>query len=436
MKNNKSRRSISGAFSLMVLLAGGVFARADAGTEALLDKLVQKGILTTEEADGLRAEGKSRPASRLSLPEWIQSVKFGGDFRLRYDNIQSDFPSYSDRGRFRYRLRFGVTFRLNHDLETGLRLASGSSGDPISNNQTFRNNGTPKGIYINQAYLKWAPLHTGGWRGYLLGGKMKNPVTAPSTLLFDHDYTPEGFAEYLAWDINDDHRLSLLLTQFVLDDLRTSGDDPCLFGGQLRWEGRWSRRVRLALGASGFGITHPETLTPSAVPYVGRGNTRDATGALVNDYTVLAGDVGLTYTFDSAPLYRGPFPVLLLGSVAHNLGADEDNLGWVAGFRLGKARRRGQWEFNYQWRYVEADYWWDQVVESDFGAVRFPKRPGDPVGYFSGTNLRGHWFKGTYAIFDQWSVSVAYFLTEEINTPASGGDHSTGRLFVETSVKY
>ena len=423
-------------FGIALLSGGGLSPRIQASTDALLDKLVQKGILTAEEAASLREESAGEHKSRLSLPEWIESVKFGGDFRLRYDSIQSDLPSYSDRNRFRYRLRFGVTFHLAHDLETGLRLASGSSLDPLSNNQTFRNNGTFKGIYVNQAYLKWSPLHTGGWKGYLLGGKMKNPVTMPATILFDHDYMPEGFAEALSRDINDDHRVSLLATQFVLDDLRVSADDPYMFGAQVRWDGQWSERIKTSLGAGGFWITHPETLTPSNVPYVGRGNTRAPNGTLVYDYHIFAGDVALTYTFDSAPLYRGPFPVMLLGSLIHNFGAPDDNLGYAVGLKIGRARQGGQWELNYQWRHVEADYWWDQVVESDFGAVRPPPVPGRSVGYFSGSNLRGHCFKGTYSIFDQWSVSVVYALSEEIKVPAGAGHHSTGRLFVETSVKY
>lgn len=424
--------------SLLGALMGSLALTAAAqSSDALLDKLVQKGILTSQEAKALREEAEAAaPKSRLSMPAWIESVKLSGDLRLRYDSIHSDTVGYADRNRFRYRARFGVIFDMTHDLELGVRLSSGSASNPISNNQTFRNNATRKGIFFDQVYMKWAPLHTDGWKGYLLGGKMKNPITAPATILFDHDYTPEGFAQYLARDITDDHRVSLLLTQFALDDLRSSGHDPFMFGGQVRWDGQWSDRVKTSLGAGGFWITNPESLTAANVPWVGQGNTRNAAGVLVNDYEVFTGDASVTYTFDSAPLYRGKFPVALYGQFINNFGADQDNVAYAIGTRIGKASKAGQWELNYQWRRMEADAWWDQVIESDFGAVWGAAPVGGRSGYFSGSNVQGHWLKGTYAIFDQWHVSVVYFLTDLINDPANGGSKNTGRLFVETSLKY
>ena len=63
---------------------------------------------------------RSSPAS--SLPPACASASAKGD---------------ADRNRDRFRLRFGAKIAVNEETELGFKLASGASGDPISNNQTF-----------------------------------------------------------------------------------------------------------------------------------------------------------------------------------------------------------------------------------------------------------------------------------------------------------
>src|SRR5690606_29166336 len=123
-----------------------------------------------------------------------------GDFRGRYDGIYSDIPNLTDRNRLRLRLRFGVVASLTDDFEVGLRLASAAStggdsgGDPISTNETFGNNSNRKPIGLDMAYVKWSPINDPDLTGSFTFGKMANPYSF-SEMVFDGDYTPEGFAE-------------------------------------------------------------------------------------------------------------------------------------------------------------------------------------------------------------------------------------------------
>lgn len=411
---------------------------ADApASDPLLDKLVQKGILTSQEAEELlREEAAEDDDSKLGFADWVESVRFSGDIRVRYDSINGESPFFVDRNRFRYRARFGATFDFANDLEVGVRLTSSDGGNPISQNVTLANNASKKGIGFDEVYLKWSPLHSGDWNGSIVAGKFKNPVHFPSTILYDKDYTPEGFSQVVSYDLAENHALSLILTQYVLDELRSSSSDPWQFGGQLRWDADWSSRVKTSIGAAVFSILHPESLTVAGVPYINQGNTRTAGGALASDYDVFYGDAGLTYTFDSAPLYRGRFPVYAYGNAIYNFGASDQNVGYGVGVRFGKASKRGQWELNYLWTHLEADAWYDQFVESDFGSVWTAAPTAGTTGYYAGTNVEGHWIKGTYAIFDQWSVSVAYFITGLIEDPNPAVSNDTARLFIETVVKY
>ena len=54
--------------------------------DALLNKLVEKGVLSSKEADDLRTESNSGSdqalSSKIGLPDWDKNVKLGGDLRF------------------------------------------------------------------------------------------------------------------------------------------------------------------------------------------------------------------------------------------------------------------------------------------------------------------------------------------------------------------
>jgi hypothetical protein len=149
-------------------------------------------------------------------------------------------------------------------------------------------------------------------------------------------------------------------------------------------------------------------------------------------------DGGVTYTLESFPFYNGPFPINISGDYVRNLAAHTGlhNDGYSAGFTLGKAGKKGLWELNYRWTQLGADAWYEELVESDFGAFYRTAPVGGAAGYRSGTNVRGHWIKGTYNVWDSFSFSVAYFLTELVNENPAGLSSQTGRLFIEGVWKF
>src|SRR5437867_2160950 len=91
---------------------GGLVLNAQAQSSgALLDKLVQKGILTVKEADELREEAQkdlTKATAKTGLPDWVTSLKFTGDFRGRYEAHYVDNPAFVDRHRLRYRFRLAT----------------------------------------------------------------------------------------------------------------------------------------------------------------------------------------------------------------------------------------------------------------------------------------------------------------------------------------
>ena len=422
--------------------------------DSLLDKLVDKGILTTKEAQELRTEADKdftrAYASKSGMPEWVTALKINGDVRLRYEGINSlADPNVSpDRNRFRYRIRPGITATLMDNFEVGIRLTSSEpsdsfGGDPVSGNTSFSDGASKKFVYIDLAYAKWQAANTKQWGLVFTGGKMENPLYFPGTDQFDRDYTPEGFAQEITYRFNDFHSIKLTGLEAALDELAASGKDPFLIGGQLRWNAKWDQNQMLSstLGGTFMSILNRDQLRTLDVPNQGRGNTRFTTpgvttNALAHGFNAWVGDAGVTYTFESAPLYNGKCPLTVSGDYLVNPSAPDDNRAWSAGFTIGKAGKRKTWQLDYRYTRLEADAWYEEFVESDFGAFYVTAPPGGSTGYRSGTNIKGHWLKASYSPSDSVTLSVAYFLTKLINPSPSDSDSDAGRLQIDAVWKF
>lgn len=418
--------------------------------DALLDKLVDKGVLSVNEAKELREETDKdftrAYSAKSGMSEWVSALKFNGDLRGRFEGFYGDNPAFVERNRFRYRMRFGVTANLFDDLELGLRLTSSEAqgtfgGDPISGNTSFSDNGSKKFVYFDLAYGKWSPIHTADWQGTFTIGKMENPFVFPSTMMFDRDYTPEGAAAQLAYTFNDHHSLKFVGAGFMLDELGASSSDPWLAGAQLRWDAIWNPRWTTTLGVSGFAIQNDENLINGNVPNVNRGNTRNAAGAPANNFNPIYVDGGVTWTLEKFPRYPGPFPISVGGDYLNNPAAPNGNEGYSAGITFGKAGKKGTWEVAYRWENLQGDAWFEEFPESDFGAFYQVQQanagfaaPG--AGYGSGTNVRGHWVKLSYSPYDSFMFSVACFFTELIQASPAGSESGITRLQMDAVWKF
>lgn len=415
-------------------------------SDALLDKLVDKGILTAKEAKDLREESDkdfNRAFSAKSgMPDWVTALKINGDFRGRYEFFHSENDAFVDRSRWRYRLRLGVTAVITDNLEAGLRLGSGDldSGigtglDPISNNQSLQNNGSKKGVFIDLAYGKWGFLKTKEFSGTLTLGKMENPFVF-SEMVFDGDYTPEGAGLNLTYRLNDHHALKFNSGAFILDEIGGDGNDPYMFGGQLRWDGIWNERLTSTLGGAALNIVNEQQLTTGAVPNVQRGNTRNAAGVLGVNLNPVIADASVTYTFDEAPLYKGKFPIRLAGEYMNNLAVSDREEAWAAGVTFGKAGKRGTWEVSYRYKSIGGDAWYEEVVDSDFGGYYQSAPVGGSGGYGAGTNVRGHVFKLSYSPYDALTLSATYLKADVIDESPVGSESGMGRLQLDAVWKF
>ena len=456
-KQNHTKVALfAGAAALMALTPN---THAQSSVDALLNKLEQKGILTVDEAKELKTENQQDSAadlnkamnSRFPMPDWVTSYKLYGDFRGRFDELTTDSPgaaalSAQDRMRLRYRLRVGMLVNMKDDLQVGFRLGSGdatgvgsqsSAGSPLSNNSTLQDNGTKKMIYIDAAYGKWTPINDGVWMLAATIGKMDQPFQV-SQMVFDSDYTPEGGALQSSYKINDNHSLAVNGAAFVLDEMAASARDPFMYGAQAIWNANWTPHIGSSLGIGAFDIVNkqalglsgganPPNINAGGVPNINQGNTRNGFGNLTYNYNPIIVSGSATYTLDSFPLYNGKFPIKLAGEFMDNPGADPatgsaNNQGYWGGITFGKSGKKGTWDIFYRYQYLEADAWYDELVDDD--NVAFYSHTATALaknGWMSGTNMKGHLVKFNYSLTDALTFSLTTYINDLINPNLNTG---------------
>jgi polyhydroxyalkanoate synthesis regulator phasin len=427
-------------------------ARAEDKGDALLDLLIKKGTITQEEAAQVKTEWDKQLAAAIEkqdktkVAKWIDEMKWYGDLRLRaefFDN--EDQTSTIDRWRYRFRLRFGLETKFQDWATLGLRVATGGE-DPVSSNQSFQDTFSRKPIGIDLAYVTLQPPRCEGFK--LTGGKMNNPIwqsSVSSPLVWDHDVTPEGIAEQLAWKFGDkkQHRLFANFGQFVLDEVSGDSNDPYLLEFQAGAEAKLGRVKFTAAGGyyqtvnlDGMGVASGSQPAAAATPGAqstspNRGNATAQPGGAgttlfyLDDFQVVYGRAEAALTVSEKPLLGTPCVLTLSGEYAHNLAGAYEKLsgstqtlspdqtdGWAVQAAFGGNKKKGEWQVAYQYKYLEADATWDAITDSDFG--------------LGGTDRKGHIVKASYNVRDWWQLGFAAFITEKISARPNSGENTRG----------
>jgi len=322
-----------------------------------------------------------------SATDWAKKIKLKGDFRYRYELIDED--GKDKRHRNRLRLRIGLNAKINDTLDVGAMLASGGE-DPVSTNQSLDSQATTKDIRLDQAYFAWKPAS-----GLTIkGGKFKNPFYKPgkSTLLWDGDIRPEGLA--LQYDQN-----FFLNAGFFYIEERSKDDESFLFAGQFGYKAKLGGGMKMTLGAGYFDYTEIKDRALTDFGYLKAegdsfGNTL-VDGNFITDYNQaeVFGDIS----------FKVGIPVSLFADYVVNTAADDSvkdkDTAYLVGFKVGKAKDSGTWDFGYNYREVESDAVFAAFSDSDF------------IG--GGTDGKGHVLNFGYQIAKGWKFAVTYFINDK-----------------------
>lgn len=397
--------------------------------DILVRKLVEKGILTQDEARQIVAETKEEvkkesaknteelkkelaQSAPAALPKWVQNIKFNGDLRLRYQGEHRDIDKdYNGdeliRNRMRFRLRAGIDAKVLDDMYVAFGLASGSDGDPRSTEQTFQDSFAKKPVWIDYAYAKWLPMK----ELTITGGRIRNPFWTSSDNLWDTDINPEGGALLASYNVLPNLNLFLNTAVFIVDELGTDVDDPWMVGVQPGFDWYFIPDKADAKIALTWYDLFNET---GRIPDWSAGTNTRRTGA-----------DGIRYNFmpivlDGTVAFKEPFSgIAYIGDHVHYVGIiangvvnppAEEKLGGLIGFEFGdqKISKLGQWKASARYEYLAAD--------------AFPDFLPDSSTYSGATNVKGPRVRFEMGLMDNVIFTATYFNTKYIIGPGRPQD--------------
>jgi len=400
-------------------------------------------------------------------PEWVQRLTFGGDIRLRAqnddyadgnavntyfdlqksNNERSDqfLNTTEDRDRLRTRLRFGVQANIiRNELDAGFRLATGSSSDPVSTNQTLGSTNRPYSIFLDRAFLAWRSRNN-VWSAW--GGRMPNPWFS-TDLVWDEDLAFDGVAFKVnplrdLTESSPDFDPFLTMGVFPLQEVELSQKDKWLYGAQAGFNARLGGSSKMVFAVAYYDYRNIEgerntlnsdLLDHTAPQFVQKGNTMfridNTTGGTTPLYGLASDFNELNLTASIANYSFAPTHIILTFDYVKNRGFDEQKIVQRTGgsalfpfeplnqdvdagqikLTVGRpaVERQGEWQVSFAYKKIGGNAVLDAFTDSDF--------------HLGGTDAKGWILGGAYGLaLDTW-LSVRLISTDEIKGAPLGID--------------
>lgn len=439
-------------------------------------------------------------------PSWVHKVKISGDGRVR---LQSDiFPeengiygwpdihgindnegienlreafnnTQDDRHRMRSRFRLMVKAKPFETVEWGLRLTTGSAGNPVSANQTLGNFGKKWESSFDLGYIKYKAKEN---NFELYGGRFKSPMLK-TDLIFDSDMTFEGvgasyyflrnntiYEDYFQLDpyvmmgvypIQEINQFVVLanpedpsLAGIEVDVPYSNADDKFLYAIQVGTNYRFVNNNKFSFALSMYQY---ENIT-GKYNEIENGDLQDVTLSgfyqygnsyfnIANDPTDSAAKLALaskyslanaTVTFRMANFF--PVYIDLHADYVKNIAFDREeidslvgdsavpqrDIGYQFGIQLGTAqvKYRRDWQISLTRRYLEGDAVLDAFADSDFLGGR--------------TDAEGLIFSAKYAFLENLVGSLRYSSANVIDADLNDElfAFSLDTLFIDISAQF
>ncbi len=343
----------------------------------------------------LQAGAGAGAAEAPRLPSWMSGLTYSGDLRLRYEGITYDDPDAKNRNHGRVRLRFGMEKKITDEVMAGLRLASGSSDDPTSTNQTFTDDFSEKMIWFDLAYITYKPAWCGSTT--IGAGKVKNPFKT-TNMVWDSDVNPEGVYTITSLPGTDAFK-PFVTTAFFMAKDQSSAHDANMAGVQGGFDLTVADNLKWTLVGTyydWFEIEEPGNF------YSARGNT-------VSDGFLTADDFDILNVTNYLSTSVADRPLSFFVDYAKNIGEDAPapdsgkDTAYSAGLTYGSAKAKGDWSVSYAYKRIEANAVVGSFVDSDFGYA----------------NRKGHVVSAAYALHKNVTAELTGIFAKPVSDAAS-----------------
>ena len=339
---------------------------------------------------------------------WAMNTQIKGDVRARYENvhIEEEPDTGRDQDRQRIRARVGAFTQVNPEVEAGIQVASGSSDDRRSTNQSLDGAFSKKSVWLDLAYIDYHPLAVPGMK--IFGGKMKQPWVSLGDVIWDGDTNPEGASASYSrkWGMTELFGSAgyFVLTDNVDGEGRQFEHDLRLYSGQIGTRFYPGDSFKVTVGGSIYAYDNDDQTTVLRA----NGNTQN--------------EFRLYEAFSQLDVIGLPMPLSVYGQFVHNSAAqgvdgDQDQA-WL----LGVMTRVFDVGVDYNYRDVQRNGVVGAFTDSDFAD-----------GY---VGSRGHKIKLKYDISKNFAFTTTYFLTESDVASRFTDDASVNRLQVDLEAKF
>jgi len=423
-----------------------------------------------------KKEGWGVPAA---LPSWLDHVHVAGDLTLRAeDDLYSPENSIGcptgipygnctiynfdainaaggisaagvnaflninqDRERFRARARLGAEVTLTDSITAGVRIATGSLQNPVSETQDLGNEFGRYTVGFDRIFLRY-DARTAGKFSFLtaIGGKFADPFFAPTELVWGHDLDFDGAVATgrLGFGDGSAEQSYVWLTGggFPVQEVPlVSKNDKWLVASQTGVSLRFGDDQRLTLSGAYYDFIHMQgipntldsTLTNYTAPlYMGYGNSVSLISNSSDPTVQLFGLASNFRIADIAGQYVlpiGRYGLLVDAEAARNLGFNRTEIlnlegediaprinGYVGDVAFGDAEFRPDWQWRaWQWqlmlgyRYVQRDAVLAALTDPDF--------------HEGGTNAAGYFLRADLGLADNVWTRFRYLSGKEIDGP-------------------
>ncbi|MGX1125710.1 putative porin [Pseudomonas sp. HLS-6 TE3448] len=400
---------------MMLALSAPASAAVDA---KLLEMLKANGSINQAQYNELQSdlatETKEKAAQkaqseRMSSFEqkvaWAAKTQIKGDVRLRYEDVNVDNPNASsgNQDRERVRARVGFYSEINPQVDAGVRVATGSSSDARSTNQSLDKYFEKKSLWVDQAYLDWHPTAVPNL--HLIGGKMNQPWVSMGDIIWDSDINPEGLAVTYKTNLGGAELFGSAGHYTLKDNVDGDGvqfkHDAQLYHGQLGTRFAAADTVKVTVGGSIYGYDNDKA-----------SSVLQSFGNTTNEFNLVEGFGQIDFTGFAIPLSTyGQF-------VKNTESTDGEDKAWLAGVKT----KLGAWSLDYNYRDIQRNAVVSLFTDSDFGA-----------GF---TGSRGHKFKVGYEIDKNFSVGTTYLMAKTDLSQLPNSDADVDTLQVDLEAKF
>jgi len=403
----------------MLLLLGGAavdahtfdLRPASAGTSARVFSS------SASSQDSSAAEAEDEDENDEAPLAWYERLRFGGDFRSRYEGFYRENSETRHRARLRLRLR--VDTDINEDIRFQLQVASGDPGTPVSTNQTFEGFFQPKPFNLDRAYIAYNPVAASA---ITLGlGKFGSPQLR-TQMTFDDDLNYEGAWQRVDLGLGENATFHIGGLQTAVNEFSRASDSSMFsaFGGATFEMGPHSLEVT----AANYGWRNVDQV---ALAQAGGDLASILTNDVVRDGsgTVLgyASEFNVVDIIGEAKIEtsKKQYPLRFLVEFARNTRAanDRDSGFWVE-TEYGSPRETGTWGATYTYGWIQQD-----LTPSAFMFSDIP-----------GTNTRLNMFEVSYVPKSGLSLDVTLHLTKRLFLPEDDPNHLLTRLHVAAVVRF